>query len=194
MVDVRVMLCAVVPIIVGSFVPVCPKLALWLSAAQPVESQIPRLWLFWDQCWVGHSYRCGVVGLEGAWGCFHPISARVFHSGTISLAVRNKAVVSASSADDTTYFIIWAMVSRDLFQRGMELFSDKKTVGTSSASWLFFIGKAGVRVCREDHVAWLIDNAIAWVCGTLVQKLVNGIVCGFYCWGLLGANCAEGNK
>ena len=42
MVDVRVMFCTVVPIVVGSFFPVCLKLALCLSAAQPVESQIPK--------------------------------------------------------------------------------------------------------------------------------------------------------
>ena len=63
---------------------------------------------------------------RGIGGFFHHISVRVFHSGTISLAVRNKAVISASAADDTTYFIIWAMVRRGPFQRGMESFSDKK--------------------------------------------------------------------
>ena len=62
----------------------------------------------------------------GLGGCFHPISVRVFRRGTISLAVRNKAVISASAADDTTYLIIWAMVRRSPFQRGMESFSEKK--------------------------------------------------------------------
>ena len=75
---------------------------------------------------------------RGLGGCFHPISVRVFHSGTISLAVRNKAVISASAADDTTYLIIWAMVSRDLFQRGMELFSDKKNCGHQLGFLTFF--------------------------------------------------------
>ena len=63
---------------------------------------------------------------RGLGGCFHPISVRVFCSGIIYLAVRNKAVISASAADNTTYFIIWAMVRRSPFQRGMESFSDKK--------------------------------------------------------------------
>ena len=63
---------------------------------------------------------------RGLGGCFHPISVRLFHSETISLAVRNKAVISASTADERTYFIIWAMVRRGPFQRGMESFSDKK--------------------------------------------------------------------
>ena len=61
----------------------------------------------------------------GDGGCFHPILVRVFLRGTISFAVINKAVISASAADDTTYFIICARVSRGPFQRGMSTSSDK---------------------------------------------------------------------
>ena len=43
---------------------------------------------------------------SGLGGCFHPISVRVFQRGTISLAVKNRAVISASAADETTYFMI----------------------------------------------------------------------------------------
>ena len=41
MVDVRVVLGAVVPIVVCTLVPVRAKLALGFSAAKPVEAQVP---------------------------------------------------------------------------------------------------------------------------------------------------------
>ena len=63
---------------------------------------------------------------SGLGGCFHPISVRVFQRGTISLVVKNKAVISASIADETTYFMICAMVRTGPFHRGIESFSDRK--------------------------------------------------------------------
>ena len=63
---------------------------------------------------------------SGLVGCFHPISVRVLQSGTISLAVRNEHVISASAADETKYVMIWAMVRTGPFQHRMELSSDKK--------------------------------------------------------------------
>ena len=127
MVYFRVMLCAVFPIIVGSFVPVCPK--NWPCASLQ-RNQLSRK--SQDRDFFGISVELVIptavelLDWRGLGGCFHPISVRVFCSGTISLAVRNKAVISASAADDTTYLIIWAMVRRGPFQRGMESFSEKK--------------------------------------------------------------------
>ena len=63
---------------------------------------------------------------RGDGGCFHPISCRVFPSGTICFAVKNSAVISASAADNTTYFMICTMASSGSFHLGMLSLSDRK--------------------------------------------------------------------
>ena len=42
------------------------------------------------------------------------------------MAVKNKAIISASAADETTYFMICAMVRTGPFYRGIESFSGRK--------------------------------------------------------------------
>ena len=60
-------------------------------------------------------------------GCFHLIFAGCFLSGTISFAVKNSVVISASAADNTTHFMICAMASSGPFHLGMASFSDRNT-------------------------------------------------------------------
>ena len=47
-------------------------------------------------------------------------------TGTISFAVNNEAPISTSAAEDSTYFIIFAIVKIGPFQRGVGSFSDRK--------------------------------------------------------------------
>ena len=47
-------------------------------------------------------------------------------TGAIYFAVRNKAPISASAAEDSTYFIICEIVKIGPFQQGMGSFSDRK--------------------------------------------------------------------
>ena len=58
--------------------------------------------------------------------CFQPIFCRVFLSGTIYFAVKNNAVVSASAADDTIYFMICTMANNESFHLEILSFSDRK--------------------------------------------------------------------
>ena len=53
-----VVLCAVVPPAICSFAPVCSKLLLGLSAAKPIESQVPVLGSAWNKCRVSHTSCC----------------------------------------------------------------------------------------------------------------------------------------
>ena len=62
----------------------------------------------------------------GDGGCFHSIASNAFRNGTISFAVKNSAVVSASAAEDITYFMIAAMVSTGPFHLGIGPSSDRK--------------------------------------------------------------------
>ena len=62
----------------------------------------------------------------GDGGCFHPIASNAFRNGTISFAVKKSAVVSASAAEDITYFMIAAMVNTGPLHLGIGSSSDKK--------------------------------------------------------------------
>ena len=126
MVDGGVVLCAVDIPVSLSFVPVCSKLLFVLSAAKSIESQVAVVGPAWDKCRVSHiptAVELSDCTDEG--GCFHPISCRVFLSGTISFVAKNSAVISASAADDTTYFMIYAMVRSVPVHLGMSSFSNR---------------------------------------------------------------------
>ena len=47
------------------------------------------------------------------------------HTGTNYFAIKNKAPISASTAEDITYFMICAMVKSGPFQRGIGSLSDR---------------------------------------------------------------------
>ena len=66
-----------------------------------------------------------LLDCSGEGGCFHPISCRVFLSGTISFAVKNSAIISGSVADNITYFVICVMISSGTFHLGTASFSDR---------------------------------------------------------------------
>ena len=84
----------------------------WVSLQQNqanLKSQVLELWGVGVKLIIPTAVE--LSGWSGDGGCSHPISYRVFLSGTISFAVKNSVVISASAADNTTYFMICAMVS-----------------------------------------------------------------------------------
>ena len=54
--------------------------------------------------------------------------------------------------------------------------------------------ETSISVSRKDHGAGAIGDAIARVCGHIVQELVDSLGCVLGGSGLLGANGAEGGK
>ena len=63
---------------------------------------------------------------RGYFGCGHFISCKVCLIATISCAVMNIALSSASEAEDMTNLMIFASVSTGPFHRGMASFSGRK--------------------------------------------------------------------
>ena len=74
-------------------------------------------------------------------GCGHPISSSVFRIGTIVLAVMYGAVSSASTADDITGLMIFAIVNIYLFIGGVATSSVKKMGSPALLLALVLLGK-----------------------------------------------------
>lgn len=64
-------------------------------------------------------------------------------------------------------------------------------MGPRAAACSSFSEKAGVRMCRQDHGASLVSDAVIGVGGNIVEQLVNSGCRGFGGSGLLGADGAE---
>ena len=119
-------MCCSLPIFC-SLVPVSSELLLGLPEAKPIESQVKSqfLDLYGISAELVTPTAIELSGCNGKGGCFHPISCKVFLSGTISFAIKNSAVIPASATDNTTYFMIYAMVSSGPFHLGMASFSNR---------------------------------------------------------------------
>jgi hypothetical protein len=57
-----------------------------------------------------------------------------------------------------------------------------------------FCEEAGVRVGGEHHRAGSVGDTILWVCGNIVEELVDHFGRVFCSFGLLGADGAEGGQ
>ena len=49
-------------------------------------------------------------------------------------------------------------------------------------------------MCGQDHVARSVKDTVVGVGGTVIEELVDGVVCRQRCRGLLRANSAESNE
>ena len=98
--------------------PVVLKLALGLSASEPVEAAVHCLEFSRNDSIIHHTCSGGVVCLEGGFGCGHFISYKVCSIATISCAVINIAPNSTSEAEDMI-----ASVSTGPFHQGIASFS-----------------------------------------------------------------------
>ena len=62
---------------------------------------------------------------------------------------------------------------------------------SGSAASLDLIVETCVRMCTEDHVARVIENAVGRISGTVIQNLVDGFICALCGRILLLSDIAE---
>ena len=121
------MLCAVVTPVICPLVSVCSKFLLNLPVAKPLESSLRSQFLglrgMRVELFIPTTVELSDCSGDG--GCFRPIPCGLFLSGTVSFVIKDSAAVSASAADDTTYFMICIMVSSGPCHLGMASFSDR---------------------------------------------------------------------
>ena len=67
-------------------------------------------------------------------------------------------------------------------------------MGPHSAVPLAGIEIGGIGVGCKDHGAGLVEDAIVWICGTVIEKMVDLVIGSFSGGGLLPDNFAESMK
>jgi hypothetical protein len=129
----------------------------------------------------------------GVIGCFHPISVKVWRIGTNSFAVTYRAPSSASAAEVVTNLMICEMVRIGPFNLGSGLSSEKKDMGTGTATTFRLIVETSVRMGCQYHTTGTVDGATIWIHCHIIEELGYSLLSLFCCRRLLHADCIECN-
>ena len=70
----------------------------------------------------------------------------------------------------------------------------EEDVSASMAADTSIVEVSGIGVFCKDHVTRTVGDAIVWVCGNIVEELVDSVSGGLSGRSLLGANDAESNE
>ena len=67
-------------------------------------------------------------------------------------------------------------------------------MGTRTDAGKILVEVAVIGVAYKDHIARTVGDAVVWVCGNILDELVDSVSGGLGGRGLLGANGADTNK
>ena len=70
----------------------------------------------------------------------------------------------------------------------------EEDVGSGTAAATSLVELAGIGVACKDHICCTVGDAVVWLCGNIVEELVDSVSGDLSGHGLLGANGSEIDK